>query len=136
MESKSPEDVLHEAVLMVLDEVSSISSLDHVPRWKRLDEYILCDRKAQRNLFKIKVDPLGRINFIEYATNNVHRENSVFHTFICQPLRLYSTEEKQQIKTLAELIYTFCKERMNNEDLFLKRPQQQPAGDEYDYFDY
>ena len=136
MQSKSPENVLHKAVLMVLDKVSSISTLDPVPRWKYLDYYIFRDREAKRNLFKIEVDQQGKINFVEYATNNVHRENSVFHMFVCQPLRLYSTEEKQQIKTLAELIYTFCKERMNNEALFLKRPQQQPAGDEYDYFDY
>ena len=135
MQSKSPEDVLHEAVLMVLDEVPSISTLDHVPRWKQLDEYILRDRKAERNLFKIKVDPLGRINFIEYATNNVHREYSVFHTFVCQPLRLYSKEEKQQIETLAQLIYKFCRERMNNEELFLNRSQH-TAGYMYNYFDY
>ena len=133
MQSKSPEDVLHEAVLMVLDKFRSISTLDHVPRWKHLDYYIFRDRKADRNLFKINVDPLGRINFIEYATNNVHREHSVFHTFICQPLPLYSREEKQQIETLAELIYEFCIERMNNEALFIKRP---PAGNDYDYFEY
>ena len=134
-ESKSREDALHEAVLMVLDEVSSISTLDHVPRWKHCSEYLLCDRKAQRNLFKMKVDQLGKINFIEYATNNVHREYSVFHTFVCQPLPLYSREEKQQIETLSQIIYKFCIERMNNEALFIKRPQQPPAGDEYDYFD-
>ena len=104
MQSKSPEDVLHEAVLMVLDEVPSISTLDHVPRWKHCSEYLLCDRKTHRNLLKLKVDHSGRINFIEYATNNVHRENSVFHTFVCQPLRLYSREEKEQIETLAQLI--------------------------------
>ena len=132
MQSKSPEDVLHEAVLMVLDEVPSISTLDHVPRWKRCPEYLLRDRKADRNLFKIKVEPLGRINFIEYATNNVHREHSVFHTFICQPLPLYTREEKQQIETLYQLIYEFCIERMNNPSLFIKRP---PAGNDYDYFD-
>ncbi len=135
MQSKSPENVLHEAVLMVLDKVSSISTLDPVPRWKYLDYYIFRDSEAKRNLFKIEVDQQGKINFVEYATNNVHREYSVFHTFICQPLPLYSREEKQQIETLAELIYKFCKERMNNEELFLKRPQQQPARDEYNYFD-
>ena len=132
MQSKSPEDVLHEAVLMVLDEFPSISTLDHVTRWKHLDYYILRDRQADRNLFKIKVEPLGRINFIEYATNNVHREHSVFHTFICQPLPLYSREEKQQIETLSQIIYKFCIERMNNPSLFIKRP---PAGNDYDYFD-
>ncbi len=132
MQSKSPDDVLHEAVLMVLDEVPSISTLDHVTRWKRCPEYILRDSKAKRNLLKIRVDPLGKINFIEYATNNVHRENSVFHTFICQPLLLYSREEKQQIETLSQIIYKFCIERMNNPSLFIKRP---PAGNDYDYFD-
>ena len=132
MQSKSPEDVLHEAVLMVLDEFSSISTLDHVTRWKHLDYYILRDRKADRNLFKIKVDQLGKINFVEYATNNVHREHSVFHTFVCQPLPLYSREEKQQIETLSQIIYKFCIERMNNPSLFIKRP---PAGNDYDYFD-
>jgi len=136
MQSKSPEDVLHEAVLMVLDKVSSISTLDHVPRWKHLDYYIFRDREAKRNLFKIEVDQRGKINFVEYATNNVHREHSVFHTFICQPLPLYTREEKQQIETLAELIFQFCRERMNNPSLFIKRPPQPPAGDEYDYFDY
>ena len=109
--------------------------MDHVPRWKHCPEYLLCDRKADRNLFKIKVDPLGRINFIEYATNNVHRENSVFHTFICQPLLLYSREEKEQIETLSQLIYKFCRERMNNEELFLKRSQH-TAGYMYNYFGY
>lgn len=133
MQSKSPENVLHKAVLMVLDKVSSISTLDPVPRWKYLDYYIFRDREAKRNLFKIEVDQQGKINFVEYATNNVHREYSVFHTFICQPLPLYSIEEKQQIETLAELIYEFCIERMNNEALFIKRP---PAGNDYDYFEY
>lgn len=133
MQSKSPENVLHKAVLMVLDKVSSISTLDPVPRWKYLDYYIFRDREAKRNLFKIEVDQQGKINFVEYATNNVHREYSVFHTFICQPLPLYSIEEKQQIETLAELIYEFCIERMNNEALFIKRPH---AGNDFDYFEY
>ena len=73
-ESKSPEDVLHEAVLMVLDQNAEIESLDDVLRYERNEYYVLHDRNAHRNLFNIKVDQNGEIVFTKLTTNNVHNQ--------------------------------------------------------------
>ena len=84
MQSKSPEDVLHEAVLMVLDQNAKIESLDDVLRYERNEYYVLRDRNADRNLFAITVNQNGEIVFTELTTNNVHEQYSVFDRFVCQ----------------------------------------------------
>jgi len=132
MQSKSPEDVLHEAVLIVLDQNAEIESLDHVSRYEHNEYYVLRDHNADRNLFGITVNKKNEIVFTELTRNNVHIQYSVFDIFVCKRFLLYSKEEKQQIETLAQLIYKFCIERINNPSLFIKRP---PAGNDYDYFD-
>ena len=113
--------VLHEAVLMVLDQNAEIESLDHVSRYKHNQYYVLRDSKARRNLFQVAVNTKEEIVFTELTTNNVHIQYSVFDIFVCKRFLLYSAEEQLQIQQLANKILMFCKERMNNEELFLKR---------------
>ena len=74
----------------------------------------------------------GNIEFKEFSQNTGYALDSVFHTFKCEQYPIDSTEDRQQIEHLANLILIFCRERMNNPSLFIKRP---PAGNDYDYFD-
>ena len=139
MESKSPEDVLHEAVLMVLDQNAEIESLDDVLRYERNEYYVLRDRNADRNLFNIKVDQNGEIVFTELTTNNVHNQYYVFDRFVCKRFRLYSAEEQVQIQKLAHKILMCCKEKMNDDQLdnYQLSPKRfRDEIDQYDILDY
>ena len=135
MQSKSPEDVLHEAVLMVLDQNADIKSLDDVLRYEHNEYYVLLDRNADRNLFAITVNQNGEIVFTELTTNNVHNQYYVFDRFVCQRFRLYSAEEQLQIQKLAYKILMFCRERMNDDQLDNLQSSPKRFRDEIDQYD-
>ena len=128
---RSEGSLLKQAVLLALGHDSKIISMDRIPSHTYLDNYILCDRTNDQNLIGIKID-FNNIQFTERTNNNRYRQYSIFHTFKCQQYPIDSEEDKQHIEHLANLILKFCRERMNNPSLFIKRP---PAGNDYDYFD-
>jgi isopentenyl diphosphate isomerase/L-lactate dehydrogenase-like FMN-dependent dehydrogenase len=133
MQSKSPEDVLHEAVLMVLDQNAEIKSLEPVLAFKNYSRYVLRDSQANRNLIKISTDGLNHIVFTELTPNNVHGQWQNFYAFKIQRHMLYSPEERHQIETLAGLIKKFCEERMYNAQLFVTNPRLQHNDDDVDF---
>ena len=106
-------DVLHEAVLLALDLDWDIKTMDTVFNNMSSEYYIICERKgSQRSLFGVKTKLSNNIQLTEYSSNTEHNLYDVFHTFKYKQYQKNSTEDKQQIQELANLILQFCRERM------------------------
>ena len=109
---RSQGSLLKQAVLLALGHDSKIISMDDIPSYTYLDNYILCERKSEQNLIGIKTN-FSNIQFTEHTNNTKYRKYSIFHTFKCKQYPIDSREDKQQIEHLTNLILKFCIERMN-----------------------
>jgi hypothetical protein len=133
---RSQGSLLKQAVLLALGHDSKIISMDDIPSYTYLDNYILCERKSDQSLIGIKTD-FSNIQFTEHTNNTKYRKYSIFHTFKCQQYPIDSEKDKQQIEHLANLILKFCRERMNDNQLdnFQSSPKRSRAEIDLDDFD-
>ena len=113
---RSQDSLLKQAVLLALARNWNINTMEDIPSYTYLDNYILCDRKRNQSL--IGIEPkFSNIQFTEHTNNTKYRKYSIFHTFKCQQYPIDSEKDKQQIEHLASLILNFCRERMNDNQL-------------------
>ncbi len=133
---RSEGSLLKQAVLLALGHDSKIISMDDIPSYTYLDNYILCERKSKQNLIGIKID-FSNIQFTEHTNNTKYRKYSIFHTFKCKQYSIDSREDNQQIEHLVSLILNFCRERMNYNQLdnFQSSPKRSRAEIDLDDID-
>ena len=91
--------------------------MDTVFNNMKSDYFIICERTgSKRSLFGVKTTLSNDIQFTEYSSNTEHNLYDVFHKFKYKQYQKNSTEDKQQIQELANLILQFCRERMYIEE--------------------
>jgi hypothetical protein len=135
---RSEGSLLKQAVLLALARNWNINTMEDIPSYTYLDNYILRDRKSDKSLIGI-VLKFNDIEFTEYTNKTQYNPYYKFQTFKCKQYPIDSTEDKQQIEHLANLILKFCIERMNDHQLDNHQSSPKRFRDEihqYNFDDY